>query len=483
MAVTDGAFAVTLMATRAEYLAGSLSQLKPWRAEGITRRTFERRRARAAASAAVEKVPAEKRQTQREAEDLLIRRIHAYWDAQGMTHSDPEALSKALHAITLPEPLKHKDRRELGRVYQRARGRLPTRYDDSIGLFQRWDKSYDCRRARALADRFVTALGDRPPEIFDQLIDYQERTNRDHWPKRVRQFIRECERLENPENLEKYMHYTPQLHPIKRNPLDDHVLIALGGGAKTKKQLVKICKQTYAAISTTGNRLRKDGLVKSFYRNGGGPLWALADVAPASVRARDAIPAALQDGPMTVPELANKTGKAEATIKFHLHERLLPEKIVIRTKLGVYALPDTAPEYVSKRDMILAALKKEKGPILNSTLSQETGIPPNSLRTFLAHMRDEGTVIRSGRAAHALPGAAPEYVTTDDAVIMALRAKPMKYRSIIKHTARSRPAVALCLGRLKKKALVKQERRAEDYRLTRRGRARAQRIAGGGRHP
>ena len=44
MAVTDGAFAVIVMVTRAEYLAGSFSRLQPWLAEGISRRQWERRR-------------------------------------------------------------------------------------------------------------------------------------------------------------------------------------------------------------------------------------------------------------------------------------------------------------------------------------------------------------------------------------------------------------------------------------------------------
>jgi hypothetical protein len=39
--------------TRAEYLAGSLSRMKPWEAEGISRRTWERRRKVAAATAPV----------------------------------------------------------------------------------------------------------------------------------------------------------------------------------------------------------------------------------------------------------------------------------------------------------------------------------------------------------------------------------------------------------------------------------------------
>src|ERR1700736_3763923 len=180
-AVTDGAFEVTTMVTRSEYLAASFSRLQPWLAEGISRRTWERRRreitsapvkgARApvrrdltanlgksskAPHAAVgpadhiTPVPAHKKDLSRQADDLLIHRIHAFLDAQGMTPSDPQALAKAIHTIKLPEPLKHKDGRALVKVYRRARGRLPPGYDQWVDLIAKWDESYDRPKARDL---------------------------------------------------------------------------------------------------------------------------------------------------------------------------------------------------------------------------------------------------------------------------------------------------------------------------------------------
>jgi len=218
------------MVTRAEYLARSLSRLQPWLAEGISRRQWERRRkltsvtkapaanpptvtgapakgagtplrrdrtasvespARMAPRTAVgpadgkSPVPAGKRTLLRDAEDLLIRRIHAYWDAQGITHSDPEALTKAIHAITLPERLKYMDRRALFRVYRRARARLPVGYDRWVDLIEKWNKSYDRRKARDLADRLVTAVGDRAPGILDQMFNHLERQSCDHCRKKL----------------------------------------------------------------------------------------------------------------------------------------------------------------------------------------------------------------------------------------------------------------------------------------------------------
>ena len=41
-----------------------------------------------------------------------------------------------------------------------------------------------------------------------------------------------------------------------------------------------------------------------------------------------------------------------------LHRHLLPNSTVVRTKLGAYALIGTQPPYMSKRNAIIAALKK-----------------------------------------------------------------------------------------------------------------------------
>jgi hypothetical protein len=107
------------MATRAEYLAGSLSRQQPWLAEGLSRRQWERRRRKITAVESV--MPAQKRTLRRHDENLLMRRVYAYWDAHGMTQSDPEALSKAVHSIILPARFKHMDRPALSKIYRRAR--------------------------------------------------------------------------------------------------------------------------------------------------------------------------------------------------------------------------------------------------------------------------------------------------------------------------------------------------------------------------
>ena len=86
------------------------------------------------------------------------------------------------------------DGRALRKAYQRARGRLPAGYDRWIGLVEKWDKSYDRQKARNLVDRLVTAIGDRPRGILDQMFDHLERQICDHLPKKVRRLEYECER-------------------------------------------------------------------------------------------------------------------------------------------------------------------------------------------------------------------------------------------------------------------------------------------------
>jgi predicted transcriptional regulator len=137
-------------------------------------------------------------------------------------------------------------------------------------------------------------------------------------------------------------------------------------------------------------------------------MWARASTAPRFIPARDAIVAALKEGPMNVPGLAQKTGKGTSTVKSALHRHLLPNGEVIRTKFGIYALPGTQPPYISKCDAIIAALKK--GPMTVSTLARVTCTTPSSLYQFIDLLLANGRVIRTKRGTYALAGTAPVYV-------------------------------------------------------------------------
>jgi DNA-binding transcriptional ArsR family regulator len=507
--ITDRAFEAA-MSTREEYLARSLSRSQPWLKEGISRRTWERRRrkttahtsaptapvvTRGPAKAArsllrrdlpanaeslarkapraeddVSPMPAHKRTLRRHDEDLLMRRIHAYWDVQGMTRSDPQALAKAIHAIILPERLKDMDRWALVKIYRRARERLPAGYDRWDRLIAKWDKSYDSQMARDLVDRLVTVFDDRPLEILDRLFDHLEQQICDHLPKKVRRLELEYKRLKN----NKY--YLPltasrQLPPLKTDAIKEQVYAALADGPKTKRELAQMFGKTYGAISSVGLRLRNEGKVESIWRDGRF-MWTRASTAPLFIPARDAIVAALKEGPMNVPELAQNTRKGTSTVKCALHRHLLPNGKVIRSKFGTYALAGSVPRYVSKGDVIVAALKN--GPMTFQALAREIGCPPSSLPQFLEPLLAKGKVIRTGRGIYALPGSAPVFVTTSDAIIKALSRQAMTLGPLVRrvnkstNSSRSRGTVTAVLHRLKKEGAVKQDRRGGEYRLAQR---------------
>ena len=511
------------MVTRSEYLAASFSRLQPWLAEGISRRTWERRRRnitvtsapaasppavtsapakgartplrrdltanvgkpskapRAAVGLAdhVSPVPAHKRTLSRHAEDLLIDRIHAYWDAQGMTPSDPQALANAIHTIILPERFKHMDRPALVKVYRRARGRLPLGYDGWVDLIAKWDKSYDRPKARDLVARLITAVGDRPRGILGYMFDHLGQQICDHLPKKVRRLERECERLK------KNKYYMPDLRPLKADAIREQVYAALADGPKTKTELAQKFGKTCDAISSVGLRLRNEGQITSIWR-GGQFMWARASTAPPFIPGRDAIVTALKKGPMTIPALARETGKGTSTVKSALHRHLLANGTVMRTKFGTYALAGTEPPHVSKGDAIVAALKK--GPMTFQELARETRTTPLSLPQFLALLHENGTIIRTRRGTYALPGSAPAYVPTCDAIMSALTKKGMKLGPLVQRvnkstkSTRSRGTIRTVLRRLVKEGTVKQDRRWGEYRLVRHVRAREEeRVQRGGK--
>jgi predicted transcriptional regulator len=398
----------------------------------------------------------------------ILRLVHSKWDVEGITPEDPRALTKAIHAVVnaRPECVKHLDARALRKAIQRARGRLPAGYDRWIGLVEKWDKSYDHRKARDLVDRLLTAVGDRPSGILSQLFDHLEQQICDHLPKKVGRL--ECEH----ERLKQNKYYMPQLRSSKRDEFGDRVYAALAE-PKTKKQLVQMFGRSYDAISTVGLRLRKAGLIKTFWRDGRF-MWARADAAPLFVPAREAIVAALKEGPLTIPALAQKSGRGTATVKSALHRHLLSNGTVIRTKLGFYALAGTEPSYVSRGQAIVAALKK--GPMTFQALAREINNQPSSLPQFLEPLLAKGTVIRTKRGIYALPGSAPVYIPTSDAIISVLWKRPMKLGLLVQQvnkltkSTRSRGAIGNVLNGLIRQGRVGQERRYGEYRLVRRAR-------------
>jgi hypothetical protein len=86
-------------------------------------------------------------------------------------------------------------------------------------------------------------------------------------------------------------------------------------------------------------------------------------------------------------------------------------------------------------------------------------------------------VIRIKRGIYALPGIAPVYVPTCQAIVSALTKKPMKLGPLVQHVIkstkgdRSRGTIRTVLSWLIKQGAIKQDRRWGEYRLIRRMRA------------
>lgn len=409
-------------------------------------------------------VAARKRNLRRHDDNLLMRRIHDYWDAHRMTQSDAQALSKGIHAIKVPDRFKHMDPRALIKAYRRARASLPVAYDRWVALIEKWDKSYDQRRARDLVDRLVTAVGDRPPGILDRMFDHLGQRIFNQLASRVRRLEYECERLKEDE------YYLPQMRPLKTDAIKEQVYAALADGPKIKRELARTFRKPLSVISAAGTRLRNEGQIMSIWREGQF-MWARASTGSRFIPARDAIVAALRTGPMTISVLARHTGKGKSTIKSALHQHLLANGRVVRTKFGTYALAGTAPCYVSNEDAIVAALKN--GPMTYQALAREVSTP-SSIPQFLGFLLAKGKIIRTQRGIYALPGSAPVYVPTSDAIISALSKKPMKLGPLVQHVnklttiARSRGTITTILRGLKKQGTVKQEQKyGGEYRLVR----------------
>jgi predicted transcriptional regulator/lambda repressor-like predicted transcriptional regulator len=223
-------------------------------------------------------------------------------------------------------------------------------------------------------------------------------------------------------------------------------------------------------ISNAGKRLRDEGQIMSIWLEGRF-MWARASTGPRFIPARDAVLAALKEGSKSIPALAQATGKGTSTVKSALHRHLLANGKVIRTTFGTYALAGTAPRYVSNEKAIVAALKN--GPMTYRALSSEVSTP-SSIPQYLDFLLAKGKIIRTERGIYALPGTAPVYIPTSDAIISALSKRAMKLGRLVQRVnklikgARSRGTITTILRELKKQGTVKQEQKyGGEYHLAR----------------
>jgi hypothetical protein len=160
--------------TREEYLAGSLSRMEPWKAEGISRRTYYRRapRASAVAPAAPSKPRPAGQHVRREKvqpsvrppqefnsdEQKLLRLVEAQLKAN-------VPLKSALRNVHghLPDRYQTLSNEALTKTYRRALRHRPVEYDRWITLIENWDPSYGRERAQNLVSQWLKVTNDRLP--------------------------------------------------------------------------------------------------------------------------------------------------------------------------------------------------------------------------------------------------------------------------------------------------------------------------------
>jgi hypothetical protein len=123
--------------------------------------------------------------------------------------------------------------------------------------------------------------------------------------------------------------------------------------------------------------------------------YALAGTEPLYISKRDAIIAALKEGPVTVQTLAQVTCTTPTSL-YQFIDPLLADGKIIRIKHGTYALARSAPVFVKTCDAILKALNKKAmrlGPLLQH-VNRSTNISRSrgTVTTVLRRLKKEGRV-------------------------------------------------------------------------------------------
>ena len=182
--------------TREEYLATSLSRLKPWEPQGISRRTYERRRHKLTvasppvasppvASPARKPTPADRTERTRNSQSgstsslgerlRLVRLVDDILEAQGQ-----RTLTKRTDTKTLPRPYRDMQSDTLGQSYRRAHKALPADYHRRLSLVQRWGSRHrewetTPKAAREFFDDLIVTAGEHRIAALFGYIDHLER--------------------------------------------------------------------------------------------------------------------------------------------------------------------------------------------------------------------------------------------------------------------------------------------------------------------
>src|SRR5262249_38792078 len=141
---------------------------------------------------------------------------------------------------------------------------------------------------------------------------------------------------------------------------------------------------------------------------------------------REKVYAALADGPNTKRKLARMFGLSDGAISsVGLRLRNAGQiKTIWSGGRSMWARADTGPPFVPARDAIVAALKER--PMNVPGLAQKTGKGISTVKSALhRHLLPNGTVIRTKLGTYALAGTQPPYISKCNAIIAELEKGPM----------------------------------------------------------
>jgi lambda repressor-like predicted transcriptional regulator len=455
----ESAFANDLMVTRAEYLNRSLSRRQPWLADGISRRTWERRQhkgnaveatqtknqnpheasAGAGKSGAVNSAKESLRRgagakmTRAEYLERSLSKLQP-WLEEGISRRTWERRQRKIK-IALGTRAKRsiatagETREEGGHIATRSAGlTTPTQGDKK--LLHRQDREllmigvHDYLDAQGIRDpnaqelsrairaielperirhldvnalvRLYRRARDRLPPSYDRWIGLIEKWDKTYSRKRARGLV---DRLIN------------ALADRPRRFLDrmfDSLELKIYSDRKKVRRLEEECE-----------RLKNDDLHIPDFRP------------PKTDAAKERVYAALAGGPKTKKQLARMLGVTVGAIS-NVGLRLRAEGRITsiwRDGKFMWVRRSSDTQFIAARDAIVEALKK--GPMTKSALARETGKGIPTIKSALhRHLLANKTVIRTKFGVYALAGTQSPYVSRGDAIVAALKKGPLSFQAL-----------------------------------------------------
>lgn len=343
--------------TREEYLAGSLSQLKPWAAEGISRRTYYRRLKQPDGTSPLSTGPrgtssgtssgtsggtsppdgtgprgTSPPRRGRRGDEQLARRLLNELRAMGKSSSEPNALDTAFNRIK--RTLSDSDQK-------RSPGAIRK-------VLDRWAPRLDTRKWTAHLQQKLNAPPDEASKLIDYLVAVAEPSGgNDYIDKLISSALKPagvnaskhdrlgwlwwCGR-----EMERQPGWRAQARPEMAGSANrDAVLTALDHTPRSIDELAKTTGLTREQIYKNLAWLRHDGLA---FRHGHA-LWARIRPQTAPLTIADKIWIALEDDREAFPhELAGELGLKLPGIKAELSrlKKGIKEKKVVKTAEGKY---------------------------------------------------------------------------------------------------------------------------------------------------